>query len=102
MTKHKISHSTEASRGKQNLKLGDVKRRMAIAEGQIRALRRMIEEEKYCIDILTQAEALKKALSGVEELVLENHVTTHVVEQVRGGKAAKVAKELSNFYKLIR
>ncbi len=68
----------------------------------MRALRRMIEEEKYCIDILTQAEALKKAISGAEELVLENHVNTHVVEMVRLGKSTRAAKEITNFYKLIR
>ncbi|MEK7535506.1 MAG: metal-sensing transcriptional repressor [Patescibacteria group bacterium] len=79
-----------------------ISRRLAIAEGQMRALRRMIEEEKYCIDILTQAEALKKAISGAEELVLENHVNTHVVEMVRLGKSTRAAKEITNFYKLIR
>lgn len=75
---------------------------MAIAEGQMKALRRMITEEEYCIDILTQAEALKHALSGVEELMLENHVTTHALEQIKNGKAGRVARELSSFYKLIR
>lgn len=92
-----VNHEVQNSKIRQQ-----IKRRLAIAEGQMRALRKMVDEERYCIDILTQAEALKKALSAVEELVLENHVNTHVVEMVRSGRSVKAAKEISNFYKLIR
>lgn len=103
MSKVKVPHFAKASRGKQSSKIkAQITRRLAIAEGQMKALRRMVDEEKYCIDVLTQAEALKKAISGAEELVLENHIKTHVVEMVRSGKANKAAQEITNFYKLIR
>ena len=60
----------------------------------------MIEQEKYCIDILNQSMAVKSALSGVEDLILENHLSTHVVEQVKAGQKEKAIKEILTVYKL--
>jgi DNA-binding FrmR family transcriptional regulator len=59
-------------------------RRLKIIEGQIRGIQKMVEDEKYCIDIITQSSAVKEALSGVENLILENHLSTHVIQQIRG------------------
>lgn len=77
-------------------------RRLKILEGQIRGLQRMVEEEVYCIDILTQSSAVKEALSGIEDLILENHLSTHVIEQVKAGKGARPAKEILEIYKLAK
>lgn len=60
----------------------------------------MVEEEKYCVDIITQASAIKEALSGVEDLVLENHLSTHVLHQVKSGKEQKAISEILKVYKL--
>ena len=75
-------------------------RRLKIIEGQIRGLQKMVEEESYCVDIITQASAIKEALSGVEDLILENHLSTHVIEQIKGGKADQAVKEILKVYKL--
>ena len=75
-------------------------RRLAIAQGQLRGLARMIEDEKYCIDIITQSSAVKEALSGVERLILENHLSTHVVEQMKGGREHKAVQEILKVYQL--
>ena len=75
-------------------------RRLKIVEGQVRGLQRMVEEEKYCIDIINQSLAIKEALSGVEDLILENHLSTHVVEQMKSGKEAKAIKEILSVYKM--
>lgn len=75
-------------------------RRLKILEGQIRGLQRMVDEEQYCIDILQQSLAVKEALSGIEELILENHLSTHVIEQVRAGQKQKAIKEILRIYKL--
>ncbi|OHA63848.1 MAG: hypothetical protein A2843_02375 [Candidatus Wildermuthbacteria bacterium RIFCSPHIGHO2_01_FULL_48_27b] len=84
---------------KQNLKQKAI-RRLKILEGQIRGLQRMVEENEYCIDILRQSLAVKQALSSVEDLILENHLSTHVVEQIKSGKEAKSTKEILEIYKL--
>ena len=75
-------------------------RRLKILEGQIRGLQDMVEKEKYCIDILNQSSAVKQALSGVEDLILENHLNTHVVEQIKLGQASKSIKEILDIYKV--
>lgn len=75
-------------------------RRLKIIAGQLRGLERMIDEEKYCIDIITQSLAVKQALSGVEDLILENHLSTHVIEQIKSGRASKATKEILKVYRL--
>lgn len=75
-------------------------RRLKLIEGQVRGLHKMVDEEKYCVDIITQASAVKEALSGVEDLVLENHLATHVIHQIRHGKEAQAVQEILKVYKL--
>lgn len=75
-------------------------RRLKIAEGQVRGLQRMVDEEKYCIDIIHQSLAVKEALSGVEDLILKNHLSTHVVEQMKAGKEQKAIREILEVYKV--
>lgn len=77
-------------------------RRLKIIEGQVRGLQKMIEEDAYCIDIITQASAVKEALSGVEDLLLENHLATHVVHQIRHDNEAQAVEEILKVYKLKR
>ena len=60
----------------------------------------MVEEERYCVDIITQTGAVKKALSGVENILLENHLSTHVVEQLQKGEKQKAVKEILKVYNL--
>ena len=75
-------------------------RRLKIIEGQVRGFQRMVEEEKYCIDIINQSLAIKEALSSIEDLLLENHLSTHVVEQMKSGEEAKAIKEVLSVYKM--
>lgn len=75
-------------------------RRLKIIEGQVRGLQGMLEGDKYCVDIITQASALKKALSSFEDAILENHLATHVVEQIKSGQHAKAIGEVMKVYKL--
>jgi DNA-binding FrmR family transcriptional regulator len=75
-------------------------RRLKILEGQIRGLQKMVKKEEYCIDILQQSSAAKQALSGIEDLILENHLSTHVIEQIKTGKEVKTVKEILEIYKL--
>jgi len=77
-------------------------RRLKIIEGQIRGLQKMIDDEIYCIDIINQSLAVKQALSSVEDLILENHLKTHIVEQVKSGLVDKAAKEVVSVLKLSR
>lgn len=75
-------------------------RRLSIIEGQFRGVKRMVEEERYCVDIITQTEAVKHALSGVENALLEKHLSTCVVEQIRKGQESKAIAEILKVYTL--
>lgn len=77
-------------------------RRLKIIEGQVRGLQKLVNNEEYCIDVITQTLAIKQALSGVEDLLLENHLSTHVIEQVKSGKESKAVKEILAVYKVSR
>ena len=74
-------------------------RRLKIIEGQVRGLERMVEEEKYCIDIITQSTAVKQALSGIEDLLLEHHLGMHVAMQMQHGETKKAIAEILKVYK---
>lgn len=69
-------------------------------EGQVRGIKKMVDEEKYCVDIITQAQAVKSALGAFESLMLENHLETHVVHQMSHGKGDKATKEILKIYNL--
>ena len=77
-------------------------RRLRIVEGQIRGIQSMVIDEKYCIDIITQISAVKEALSGVEDLILENHISTHATHQIKHGNEKKAVEEIIKVYKLKR
>ncbi|MGH3367601.1 MAG: metal-sensitive transcriptional regulator [Nocardioidaceae bacterium] len=63
----------------------DYLRRLRRVEGQARGLQRMVEEEKYCIDILTQVSAMTKALQSFSLGLLEEHLNHCVVDAARAG-----------------
>jgi CsoR family transcriptional regulator, copper-sensing transcriptional repressor len=77
-------------------------RRLKIIEGQIRGLQEMIEKNVYCIDIITQTSAVKNALSSVEDALLENHLTSCLVPQIKKGEMGRATKEILKVYKLKR
>ena len=77
-------------------------RRLKLIEGQVRGLQRMVEEGTYCVDIITQTSAVKQALSNVEDLLLEHHLSHCVVDQIKKGKKDKATHEILKVYRLKR
>lgn len=67
-------------------------KRLARIEGQVRGIARMVDEDKYCIDILTQVSAVTKALQAVSLGLLEDHVSHCVVDAARESDEAAAAK----------
>ena len=84
---------------KQNIKKSS-KRRLSIIEGQVRGIKNMVEDEKYCVDIITQIEAVRQALSGVKNVMLNNHLSTHIIHQMKHGEEKKATKEILKIYRL--
>ena len=70
-------------------------------EGQVRGVQGMIENRKYCVDILTQIYAIKGALSRVEEKILEKHFRNCVTEAVKGASEKERQQKMDEILKLI-
>jgi len=77
-------------------------RRLKLIEGQVRGLQKMIQSDTYCIDVITQTSAVKQALSNVEDLLLENHLSGCILNQVKSGNSDKAKQEILKVYKLKR
>ncbi len=77
-------------------------RRLKIIEGQIRGLQDMLAKDTYCIDVITQTSAVKRALSGVEDVLMEEHLGTCVVHQMKQGKDKQAIGEILKVYQLKR
>lgn len=70
----------------------DVQRRLRRVEGQVRGIQRMVDENTYCIDVLTQIAAVNRALQGVAVGLLHDHLGHCVSDAVRAGEAEGSAK----------
>lgn len=77
-------------------------RRLKIVEGQVRGLQDMLEKDAYCIDIITQTSAVKQALSGIEDALMESHLGTCVIHQIQKGKEKTAVDEILKVYRLKR
>ncbi len=70
-------------------------KRLSRIEGQVRGLARMVEEDRYCIDIVTQISAVRAALRRVEEEVLRDHITHCVEHAIASGDAAEQRRKVA-------
>ncbi len=87
--------------------IADIKKRAShrskIIEGQFKALVKAIEEEKYCVDILTQSLAIQQSLKSLNKLILENHLKTHIKEGMGSNDMDaqdKLIEEMIELYEL--
>lgn len=77
--------------------------RTNIIKGQLEGLQKMIDEEAYCMDILTQSLAIQRSLASLSKLVLENHIATHITHMLGSADEAereKAQQELLSLYEL--
>ena len=76
-------------------------KRLSRIEGQVRGLSRMVEEERYCIDIVTQISAVRAALRRVEEEVLKDHVSHCVEHAIASGDKVDQRKKITELMAVI-
>jgi CsoR family transcriptional regulator, copper-sensing transcriptional repressor len=75
-------------------------RRLKIIAGQVEALQRQIDEDRYCMDVLDLSLSIQKALRSLDTLVLEGHLRTHVLEQMTEGESERAVNELLRLYRV--
>jgi DNA-binding FrmR family transcriptional regulator len=76
----------------------DALKRLSYIEGHLTGIRKMLDEDKYCVDILKQTYAVRRAIEKMEAVLLEGHLHTCVVEGIRGGREDQVVGELKDLY----
>ena len=90
----KSTHRTEEEKKKLN-------KRLNIIEGQIRGIKQMIEDDRYCADILIQLSAINKSLESVENAILESHIKSCVLSEIQNGNA-DIIDEVMELFKRLR
>ena len=88
-TPHKTSHEENLAR-------------MSRVEGQVRGIRRMIEEREYCIDIITQIQAAQSALRAVARNILKKHLDTCVSDALRSRSKADTDEKLRELMRVMK
>lgn len=92
-----------ATNGKYD-NLSDAKRdalkRLSYIEGHLAGVRRMVEEDKYCVDVLKQTFAVRRAIQKLEGRLLEGHLHSCVIDGVKDGREDEVLGELLELYAL--
>ncbi len=78
----------------------EVLKRLNYIEGHLKGIRKMIEEDQYCVDLLRQTYAVRKAIEKLEAIILEKHLHTCVPEGIRDGREEAVVEELVQLYNL--
>lgn len=76
----------------------DTIKRLSYIEGHLHGVRKMVEDERYCVDILKQTHAIRKAIEKLETLLLDGHLRTCVVDGIQKGKAEQIIEELRALY----
>ncbi len=74
-------------------------KRINIIKGQLDGLQKMIEQDEYCVDLLTQSLAIQSSLKSLDGVLLERHLRTHVVEMIKNGEEEKAVEELLKLFK---
>ena len=76
----------------------DALKRMSYIEGHLVGIRKMLEEDKYCVDVLKQTYAVRRAIEKMESLLLEGHLKSCVVDGIQSGRAEEIVDELKDLY----
>lgn len=97
---HSCCGDRKKHRSEQEYK--DLIRRLNIIEGQVRGIRGMLEQDAYCIDILTQASAVSCAMNSFSKELLSNHIRTCVKDDILNGKDESVNELVATLQKLLK
>ena len=76
--------------------------RLSRIEGQVRGVRKMVETDAYCVDILTQVSAIQAALNAFNRELLANHIRTCVMDDIKNGKDETVDELVQTLQKLMK
>ena len=80
----------------------DLLNRLATIEGHLKGIRKMVEEDQYCVDIVKQSYAVERALKAFESALLEGHLASCVPDGFKEGRVDEMIRELGELFQLSR
>lgn len=80
----------------------DALNRLASIEGHLKGIRKMVEDDVYCVDILRQTYAVQRAIAKLEEVLLQAHLASCVPNSIAEGRDQEVVAELTELFQLAR
>ncbi len=80
----------------------DLINRLSRIEGQVRGVKKMVEEERYCVDILNQVSAIQSALNSFNKVLLTSHIKSCVVQDIKAGEDSAVDELCATLQKLMK
>lgn len=94
--------SCEKTKSRSEKEYKDLITRLNRIEGQIRGIKKMVENDAYCTDILVQVSAANAALNSFNKVLLSNHIRTCVANDIRDGKEETIEELVNTFQKLMK
>lgn len=79
----------------------DIIKRLNRIEGQVKGIQKMVEDERYCVDVLIQISAIKSAINKVGNIILENHIKGCVSNSIKNGDSAQSEEVISELMSTI-
>lgn len=98
----KYCEHCERYKHREMVEYKDLMNRLNRIEGQVRGIKKMVEEERYCVDILTQVSAIQSALNAFNKCLLSNHIKSCVATKIREGDEAVVDELCNAIQKLMK
>ena len=92
----------DKTKHREEPELRSLMNRLSRIEGQVRGVRKMLEDEAYCTDVLTQVTAIQAALNAFNRELLANHIKSCVVEDIRNGSDEVVDDLVATLQKLMK
>ncbi|MDP9381243.1 MAG: metal-sensitive transcriptional regulator [Chloroflexota bacterium] len=80
----------------------DALKRLSYIEGHLRGIRKMVEDDAYCVDVLKQTYAVQRAIEKFEQILVRDHIGHCVPEGIRDGRDEQVLGELEQLFELSR
>lgn len=99
---HEGKECCQKTKERSDKEYRDLVNRLNRIEGQVRGLKRMLESDAYCTDILVQVSAVNAALNSFNKVLLANHIRTCVAEDIRAGKDETIDELVATLYKLMK
>ncbi len=96
---HQHSHHEHHQAAKAETK-DDAIKRLSYIEGHLAGVKKMIDEDRYCVDVLRQTFAVRRALQKLESQLIDGHLRTCVVDGVKEGREEQVLSELVELYEI--